>query len=176
MDMADSSTGSLQQHTANKSHARSRQHDGKQDMAELEACVGQNLWPLEQCGPPFRAVRALRPLLFLDTAALATSPLLRELPAAAAAHFLYARAPEGLQSPMTRASLTPAQVWICLHSTDPAQCFGGLYPPQQRLIAVTEALFECDVALIMRLCVLGHAHVSPALGALAEGVGQTLLC
>ena len=81
-------------------------------MAELEACVGQNLWPLEQCGPPFRALRALRPLLFLDTGALPTSPLLRELPAAAAAHFLYQRAPAGLQSPLTRASLTPAQVRV----------------------------------------------------------------
>ena len=97
-----------------------------QDMAELEACVGQNLWPLEQCGPPFRAVRALRPLLFLNTAAMPTSPLLRELPAAAAAHFLYARAPEGLQSPMTRASLTPAQVRVGLHTIDPAQCFDGM--------------------------------------------------
>ena len=84
--------------------------DVVQDMAELEACVGQNLWPLEQCGPPFRAIRALRPLLFVDTAALPTSPLLRELPAAAAAHLLYQRAPAGLQSPLTRAGLTPAQV------------------------------------------------------------------
>ncbi len=85
-------------------------------MAELEACVGQNLWPLEQCGPPFRAVRALRPLLFLEISALPTSPLLRELPAAAAAHFLYQRAHTGLQSPLTRASLTPAQVRIvCAH-------------------------------------------------------------
>jgi len=95
-------------------------------MAELEACVGQNLWPLEQCGPPFRAVRALRPLLFLDTAALATSPLLRELPAAAAAHFLFTRAPEGLQSPMTRASLTPAQVRVCFPTKGPALCCDNL--------------------------------------------------
>lgn len=79
-------------------------------MAELEACVAQNLWPLEQCGAPFRALRALRPLLFLEAGALAASPLLAELPAAAAVHHLYSCAPAGLLSPLTRSGLTPSQV------------------------------------------------------------------
>lgn len=79
-------------------------------MGELEACVAQNLWPLEQCGPPFRALRALRPLLFLDTASLANSPLLLELPAATALHYLYSCAPVGLLSPVSRAELSASQV------------------------------------------------------------------
>lgn len=73
--------------------------------------VGQNLWPLEQLGPPFRVLRAFRPFLFLDTAAVAGSPLLRELPPTVLVHHLFSRAPPALQSPLTRSSLTPAQVW-----------------------------------------------------------------
>lgn len=51
-----------------------------QDLAELEAAVGQQLLPLEQLGGPARALRAFRRLLFLEGPELEGSPLLKELP------------------------------------------------------------------------------------------------
>ena len=51
-----------------------------QDLAELEAAVGQHLLPLEQLGGPARALRAFRRLLFLEAGEVEGSPLLKELP------------------------------------------------------------------------------------------------
>ena len=81
-----------------------------QDIAELEETVGSNLWPIEQLGPPQRVLRAFRRLLFMDTTALADSPLLAELPPSIVLHHLYSRAPTALQSPHTRSGFTPQQV------------------------------------------------------------------
>ena len=81
-----------------------------QDMAELEAAVGQSLAPVEALGGPHRVLRAFRPLLFLDTPALAGSPLLGALPPGVALSQLFSRAPPGLQSPHQRSGFTPAQV------------------------------------------------------------------
>ena len=78
-------------------------------MAELEAAVGQSLVPVEALGSPHRTLRALRPLLFADTSALAGSPLLGALPASVALAHLFARAPPGLPSPHARSGFTPAQ-------------------------------------------------------------------
>ena len=104
-----------------------------QDMAELEAAVGQNLFPVEQLGAPFRVVRAFRPLLFLETAAVRDSPLRKELPPSVVLHHLYSRAPAELQSPHARNGLSPAQVgvghdcisvciWPCNNLTFQLQC------------------------------------------------------
>ena len=82
----------------------------RQDMAELEAAVGQSLAPVEALGGPHRVLRAFRPLLFLDTGALAGSPLLGALPPGVALSHLFSRAPPGLQSPHQRSGFTPAQV------------------------------------------------------------------
>ncbi|KAL2938809.1 Conserved oligomeric Golgi complex subunit 5 [Bienertia sinuspersici] len=49
------------------------------DMAELELAVGQNLFPVEQLGAPYRALRAFRPVIFLETSQLEASPLLQDL-------------------------------------------------------------------------------------------------
>jgi hypothetical protein len=46
------------------------------DISVLEFAVGEKLYPVEQLGAPYRAVRAFRPLLFLETEQLPTSPLL----------------------------------------------------------------------------------------------------
>lgn len=46
------------------------------DIGELEFAVSQHLFPAERLGPAYRALRALRPLLFLDTNAIPTSSLL----------------------------------------------------------------------------------------------------
>ena len=81
-----------------------------QDMGELEAGVGQSVYPLDHLGLPFNMLRAFRQLLFLDTAEVMGSPLVRELPASVVLHHLYSRAPAELQSPHVRQSFTPAQV------------------------------------------------------------------
>mmetsp|Transcript_44390 Transcript_44390/g.74008 ORF Transcript_44390/g.74008 Transcript_44390/m.74008 type:complete len:808 (+) Transcript_44390:117-2540(+) len=90
------------------------------DMAELELAVGQNLFPVEQLGASYRALRAFRPLLFLDTAQVLGSPLLKELPTSVVLHHMYARAPAELVSPHTRADLTAAQysLWLDQHSEE----------------------------------------------------------
>ncbi len=69
-------------------------------MGELEAGVGQSVYPLDHLGLPFNMLRAFRRLLFLDTAEVLGSPLVRELPASVVLHHLYSRAPAELQSPM----------------------------------------------------------------------------
>ena len=81
-----------------------------QDLAEVEEAVGQHIWPLDTLGAPTAMLRALRPLLFLDTAALGGSPLLGQLPASCVVHHLYSRAPAELQGPHQRSGLNPAQV------------------------------------------------------------------
>lgn len=96
------------------------------DMAELELAVGQNLLPVEQLGAPYRALRALRRLIFLDTALLAGSPLLQELPASAVLHHLYSRGPPGLQSPAERSSLTPLQYSLWMDSHGEEQIWKGV--------------------------------------------------
>uniref|UniRef100_A0A7S0R0D9 Conserved oligomeric Golgi complex subunit 5 helical domain-containing protein n=1 Tax=Pyramimonas obovata TaxID=1411642 RepID=A0A7S0R0D9_9CHLO len=90
------------------------------DMAELELAVGQNLFPVEQLGAPYRSLRAFRPLLFLDTAQLLTSPLLKEMPTSVVLHHLYARAPAELVSPHKRADLSATQysLWLDQHSEE----------------------------------------------------------
>ncbi|KAJ6730705.1 CONSERVED OLIGOMERIC GOLGI COMPLEX COMPONENT 5 [Salix viminalis] len=63
------------------------------DMAELELTIGQSLFPVEQLGPPYRALRAFRPLIFLETSQLGGSPLLQDLPPSVILHHLYTRGP-----------------------------------------------------------------------------------
>jgi hypothetical protein len=62
------------------------------DLAELQAGVGQGLWPLEGLGPAVRCLRAFRALLFVDDGGLeAGAPPLRDLPASVALHHLFSR-------------------------------------------------------------------------------------
>jgi hypothetical protein len=62
------------------------------DMAELQAGVGQGLWPLEGLGPAVRCLRGFRALLFVEDAALdASAPPLRDLPPGVALHHLFSR-------------------------------------------------------------------------------------
>ena len=79
-------------------------------MGELEAAVGQSIYPLDHLGLAFNMLRALRRLLFLDTADVMSSPLLKELPPNVVLHHLYSRAPPALQSPHVRQGFTPVQV------------------------------------------------------------------
>ena len=85
-----------------------------QDLAEVEMAVGQQVWPLQAIGPPHGMLRSLRPFLFLDTLAIAESPLTQQLPVSCVLHHLYSRAPPQLQSPHERSGLSPAQVTLHL--------------------------------------------------------------
>ncbi|KAJ7543428.1 hypothetical protein O6H91_09G038000 [Diphasiastrum complanatum] len=96
------------------------------DMAELELVVGQHLFPVEQLGSPYRALRAFRPFIFLETSQIANSPLLQELPISVIFHHLYSRAPEELESPMKRLKLTPLQYSLWLDSQGDEQVWKGV--------------------------------------------------
>lgn len=96
------------------------------DMAELELAVGQNLFPVEQLGAPYRALRAFRPVIFLDTSQLSGSPLLQDLPPSVILHHLYSRGPDELQSPMQRNKLTPLQYSLWLDSQGEDQIWKGI--------------------------------------------------
>lgn len=96
------------------------------DMAELELTVGQNLFPVEQLGAPYRALRAFRPLIFLETSQLGASPLLQDLPPSVILHHLYSRGPDELLSPLQRNKLTPLQYSLWLDSQGEDQIWKGI--------------------------------------------------
>lgn len=96
------------------------------DMAELELAVGQNLFPVEQLGAPYRALRAFRPVIFLETSQLGASPLLQDLPPSVILHHLYSRGPEELQSPMQRNDLTPQKYSVWMDTQGEDQIWKGI--------------------------------------------------
>lgn len=96
------------------------------DMAELELAVGQNLFPVEQLGAPYRALRAFRPLIFLETSQLGSAPILQDLPLSVILHHLYTRGPDELQSPLQRTKLTPLQYSLWLDSQGEDQIWKGI--------------------------------------------------
>lgn len=96
------------------------------DMAELELVVGQSLFPVEQLGAPYRAFRAFKPLVFLETSEFASSPLLQDLPPTVVLHHLYTRAPVELESPMMCMKLSPRQYSLWLDSQGEEQAWKGI--------------------------------------------------
>ncbi|VFQ61883.1 unnamed protein product [Cuscuta campestris] len=96
------------------------------DMAELELAVGQNLFPVEQLGGPYRSLRAFRPVIFLETSQLETSPLLQDLPVSVVLHHLFSRGPDKLQSPMQRNRLSPLQYSLWMDSQGEDQIWRGV--------------------------------------------------
>ena len=124
-----------------------------QAMAELELAVGA-VAPMESLGAPFRALRAIRPLLFLDTPAVASSPLLAELPASVVLHHLLSRAPPELASPHARAGLSLKAYAAWLDSASEADVWRGVKgildarPPGAPVDDVCGALEKCTGALL----------------------------
>lgn len=89
------------------------------DAAELEAAIEQHLVPPEQLGPPVRALRSFRRLLFLESKDVPGNAAVRDVPASAVLHHLFSRVPEAvLESPHARNKLTPAQysLWLDQHT------------------------------------------------------------
>ncbi|CAH8257427.1 unnamed protein product [Arabidopsis lyrata] len=96
------------------------------DMAELELAVGQNLFPVEQLGAPYRALRAFRPLIFLETSQMGSSPLIQDLPPSIVLHHLYTRGPDELESPMQKNRLSPKQYSLWLDNQREDQIWKGI--------------------------------------------------
>lgn len=124
------------------------------DMADLEAAVGQSLVPLEHIGTPFRMLRAFRPLLFLDTAAILDSPLVQALPPSIVLHHLYSRAPQSLQSPHTRSGFTAAQysLWLDQHTSEDVLRFIRSALTACQTKAEHEPGFDEVFPVMMKLC------------------------
>ncbi|WZZ68284.1 hypothetical protein YC2023_079654 [Brassica napus] len=96
------------------------------DMAELELAVGQNLFPVEQLGAPYRALRAFRPLIFLETSEMGSSPLIQDLPPSIVLHHLYTRGPDELESPMQKNRLSAKQYSLWLDNQKEDQIWKGI--------------------------------------------------
>ncbi|CAH8358884.1 unnamed protein product [Eruca vesicaria subsp. sativa] len=96
------------------------------DMAELELAVGQNLFPVEQLGAPYRALIAFRPLIFLETSEMGSSPLIQDLPPSIVLHHLYTRGPDELDSPMQKDRLSPKQYSLWLDNQKEDQIWKGV--------------------------------------------------
>ena len=92
------------------------------DMGELESAVEEHLRPVASLGAPYKALRALRPYLFLTTEEIASSEAVKDLPTTCALMHLYSRAPRELATPYQRAGLTPSlySKWLDKHDDDEA--------------------------------------------------------
>ena len=77
------------------------------DLAELELAAAA-VTPLEGLGPSYKALRGLKPLLFLDPKAVGAAPP-ADVPRPVVLHLLLSQAPEAVGSPHVRAGLTPAK-------------------------------------------------------------------
>lgn len=92
-----------------------------QDVAELELGVGSQLWPVEELST-YPALRALKPLLFTDTAELGNSNVLNDMPRIHLLHHLFSRAPAELQSPYARIGVPASHysTWLDEHTDEEA--------------------------------------------------------
>lgn len=96
------------------------------DTGELERAIGETLCAASTLGAPYRALRALRPFLFLATEEVASSPLLDDLPLSCALLHLYSRGPKELATPYQRAGLTPALYSAWLDKHEEAEAWAGV--------------------------------------------------
>jgi conserved oligomeric Golgi complex subunit 5 len=93
------------------------------DASELEAALIQHVSPQESIHGHLRALRAMRRLLFTETSqVLEDKAALADLPVDIVLQHLFSRAPSELESPCTRARLTPARfsLWLDEHSQQEA--------------------------------------------------------
>ncbi|GBF91082.1 hypothetical protein Rsub_03938 [Raphidocelis subcapitata] len=124
------------------------------DLVELQAGVGQSLWPLEALGPAVRCLRGFRALLFVEDAALDTGAApVRDLPSGIALHHLFSRLPASIQSPHERSGLTPAQYskWLDQHDlADVARGVAAALEAAQPAAAALDDPAQRTVLLVMQ--------------------------
>jgi hypothetical protein len=77
------------------------------DLAELELAAAA-VTPLEVLGPAYKALRGMKPLLFLDPRAVGAAPP-ADVPRPVVLHLLLSQAPEAVGSPHARAGLSAAK-------------------------------------------------------------------
>ncbi|XP_004365523.2 hypothetical protein CAOG_00652 [Capsaspora owczarzaki ATCC 30864] len=93
------------------------------DLAQFEVALG----PLQvRCGmrladmgQPYRAMRAFRPILFMDASHIANASAVGDaLSVSTALHHLFSRGPDEMQSPHVRAQMTPLKYsqWLDTHT------------------------------------------------------------
>ena len=125
------------------------------DLAELQLCVGQMLWPLEQLPMPFRALKAFRALLFQEASGVLTGPLIRDLPSSIILHHLFSRLPPSIRAPHERSGLKPSQYssWLDQHSAEKtiSGISGALEASEEAISILTGAEKEA-VAIMKELC------------------------
>ncbi|CAN8026225.1 unnamed protein product [Ixodes persulcatus] len=91
------------------------------DFAQIEMALAPLGQPLAELGRPYKALRALRPLLFQSPQHMAQSPVVGEtVPYSLLLHFLFARAPPELRSPYEAASWSRSRYskWLDEHPSE----------------------------------------------------------
>jgi hypothetical protein len=89
------------------------------DMAQLELAIA-NLQPLNQIGQPYRALRAMRPLLFKEVSQIGEANERDVLLPSTILHHLFSRAPSTLQYPyvLHRWTISQYSDWLDQHSEE----------------------------------------------------------
>ena len=97
------------------------------DMGELEQAVSAYLVPAtSSLGDAYKALRALRPFLFLSLDEVASSALVEDIPAANVLLHLYSHAPKEMATPYERAGLAPPQYSAWLDKNSDAEVWAGV--------------------------------------------------
>ena len=97
------------------------------DMGELEQAVSTYLVPsTSSLGDAYKALRALRPFLFLGLDEVMGSPLVNDIPAACVLLHLYSHAPKEMATPYERAGLAPPQYSVWLDKNSDAEVWAGV--------------------------------------------------
>jgi len=122
------------------------------DMAQLEAALSPFCAPLQRLGAPYRALRSLKHLIFLDNDAIASSPERENVPPSVVIHHLFSRAPEELQLPHVRLAQTEAQYsdWLEIHPESDSwqQCQASLEAYARKVTARGDPQF-CPVYTVI---------------------------
>eukprot|EP00741_Cyanophora_paradoxa_P018990 tig00021108_g18333.t1 len=125
------------------------------DLAQMEAALQPLCQPLQKLGQPYRALRAFKSLVFMETAALAAGPEKDQLPPSAVLHHLFSRAPDELQLPHARLGMTEAGYsdWMDAHGEAEAwaQCQASLEAYTRRVTARGDTQFAPVYPVILSL-------------------------
>lgn len=129
------------------------------DFAQIELAVSPLCGRTSELGRPYRMVRAFRPLLFLTTEHIASSPSVGEvIPFSTVLHFLFARAPQEMRSPHQSAgwSVSRYSTWLDEH------------PEERERLQLVKGALEAYVAGVRARNLTQFALVYPTMLSLLE--------